>query len=194
MIQLPISQADDKRRRIAHYDAIYNIYDRIRKQNYLHIVIMAKFKNPYLNLIGVFVNVAIIIFGFVHVDKCQGAPIIPAYLIVAGILNLLLPAGASRKENYEDLGKLVFGIFKMVWAIMGFLWVREVGVLNHEDVKAKNYCSATVFTAAVWINRIAIVSLSYYTLLFVLFLFYKPWTIPTPTSIPKRVRSPEHEA
>lgn len=139
---------------------------------------MAKFKNPFLNLIGVLTNMVLITVGAMYFHDCPAQNLLPIYLIVSGILNLLLPPGASRKDELKgDLGRLFFSLLKIPWTIAGYVWLSINQPINHQEPEDENYCYQPVYLTALWLNRIAIFFIVFYTILFVMFLSYKPWKI-----------------
>lgn len=141
---------------------------------------MAKFKNPFLNLIGVLTNIVLITIGSMYFQDCPAQNLLPIYLIVCAILNLLLPPGASRKDVKSDLGRLFFSLLKVPWTLAGYVWLSTTPV-NHDDPQNENYCYQPVYLTALWLNRVAIFFLLFYTIVFIMFLCYKPWKIQADT-------------
>lgn len=145
---------------------------------------MAKFRNPFFNLIGVLTNMVLITVGASYCQDCPAQNLLPIYLMVSGILNLLLPPGVSRKELSGDLGRLFFSLVKVPWTIAGYVWLSTMTSINHDDPLNENYCYQPVYWTALLLNGIAIFSLLFYTVLFVMFLSYKPWNITADTCRP----------
>ena len=151
--------------------------------------IMAKFANPFLNLIGVLTNIILIFVGFNYLMDCPAEILIPVYLMAAGILNLLLPPGANRNEMYRDPSRLFLGLAKAALTLTGYIWIASP-VINHQDPLSAGYCYRPLYLTALWLNRINLFFFAYYAIVLILFLTYKPWSIDVIThKRPKRFSS-----
>lgn len=144
---------------------------------------MTKFQNPFLNLIGVLTNLVLLTIGVTYWSDCPAEHMLPIYLIVAALLNLLLPPGVNRGQIYGDLGRPIFSLLKLAWTLAGRVWLRGLTSMNDDDPKNENYCYRPVYLTAQWLNSIAIGFVLYYGLLFILFLTYKPWQATTEIKI-----------
>ena len=114
-----------------------------------------------------------ILFGFADLSKCPATPPIPVYLIVGGILGLTLPVDA----NWNKLGNF---LLRMAFAITGFFWIHFGGDFNHEDPQALNFCPSGLLSAARSFNKISLICLFYFLILYVirfvlLFRSYRRW-------------------
>lgn len=72
------------------------------------------------------ISIAMIIIGVMYEDKCRLQPLIPVYLIVAGVSHLLAILLLPLKYFCHQLSAVLEGfllLFIMCWLIAGSIWV-----------------------------------------------------------------------
>ncbi|KAM4617877.1 transmembrane protein 272-like [Discoglossus pictus] len=114
-------------------------------------------------------SIALIALGAMNIHRCPIQPLIPKYLIVAGITDLVIIFLQFLKRNYEKpvvILQSTAALFAFCWLIAGSVWVFEV------DLDTEGLCHATFYYLTTKIVIIQI-SLSFVAMFIALFSICK---------------------
>ncbi|KAK6049422.1 hypothetical protein COOONC_13075 [Cooperia oncophora] len=111
---------------------------------------------------------ALILMGTFHIPFCQAQPMIPIWLIVAGILFIIsatmriyrmipTPRGGHRSQLMSfdlccRLSEALMVVINVVWLTLGCIWVYGSKPYVHfeEHMFEEHYCDSTLYWVAFW--------------------------------------------
>lgn len=124
-----------------------------------------------LSLILACIPICMIYFGLKHVNDCPASNFIPAYVIVTGLIAFIdqvihfvqyrcitrfKKTEETSTETTTDKKKVStnfstqFILFRLIWTIIGAVFIYGAYKPNYEDKTADNYCNETVYLFAFW--------------------------------------------
>ena len=132
-----------------------------------------KVKKPAITtslIIYSILNVIMLCVGGATVHDCPIKPIIPIYLIVAGVLGVvtkILPLINMKLLNSKIIERVLYALYliEFIWMILGSVWIYSIYEPPYTPITDQPHCNKTAYLLAFWL-----LTLNYIFLLLVILI------------------------